>query len=539
MVSPWTRSGARRWLPVAALAALAGAMLLIPRPERREERSDARPGPERAAAEPSVAGAGESLERPPAGSPAGEPSPEAPEAPVQAGAEQPGAAPAPAQGLELRGEVVKLDGAPVAGARVRLVLLGDGGPRGAAAAADGSGAFAARGLTPGRWKVSAWKRGFGRASVEVDVPAPEPVRIVLEEDPGFDVLVTDGDGSLIAGVHVRLLARREGIAGARSSAHTGADGRAHLEGLPEGADTAFRLEARHADFPAKRESFTARDIEGGTLRLVLEKGVEVSGRVVDAGGAAAPGAEVTLLRDGEPAAEPLKTTAGGEFRFKGAAPGAYDVLARTAERGAGEVRGVEARRGDGAAGLEVRLAEGPLSVSGRVVDRGGRGVALCPVSLTLPGAGADGSGAGPRLRTVSAEDGSFRFRGLESPREGAAAWELSAGGGKISRVARTVRPGEEEIVLTVGALGSIAGRIAAASPLGSYTLQLTRENAGGGPAPARAYRFTSSDSSFRLERIEPGTYRLALVAGGTERASVEDLEVLPGEETGPVELRVD
>jgi protocatechuate 3,4-dioxygenase beta subunit len=55
--------------------------------------------------------------------------------------------------------------------------------------------------------------------------------------------------------------------------------------------------------------------------------LSVSGTVSDPTGAAIPGAEVALTRDGSPARAVL-TDSGGNFRLTGVAAGRYEIVAR-------------------------------------------------------------------------------------------------------------------------------------------------------------------------------------------------------------------
>ena len=79
---------------------------------------------------------------------------------------------------------VRLAGTPIEGARVRLILLGEGGPGGAASRTDAQGRFTLRSLEAGTWRVLAGAAGFRRASVEVEVPRESRIQLVLREDPG-------------------------------------------------------------------------------------------------------------------------------------------------------------------------------------------------------------------------------------------------------------------------------------------------------------------------------------------------------------------
>jgi tetratricopeptide (TPR) repeat protein len=88
------------------------------------------------------------------------------------------------------GTVVDVDGKPIAGAKVTLLLPGENsGP--AAVTTDGRGRWAILGLAGGRWKLAVEATGFIRADGSFDVPESGPapalkvqLRPLSEETPG-------------------------------------------------------------------------------------------------------------------------------------------------------------------------------------------------------------------------------------------------------------------------------------------------------------------------------------------------------------------
>ncbi len=445
-----------------------------------------------------------------------------------------------AQGAELQGEVVTVAGAPVPGTAVRLALLGEQVAN-ASALSNQDGAFTIRGLLPGVWKVSAAREGFRRASTRVSVPRGEPLRIEMRGDPGFIAVVTDESGSPVAGARVAVRARTDGLRSGAASALSDDGGEVRLSGLPDDPADEVAVEASHRGHAPWRRVCKGSELEAGPLRILLSRGVDVSGRVLDAGGAAVPAAEVHLLGGAAKIVKTLKTTARGEFRFTKVEPGTYDLLAVTPARGSGRLLGVGAPSGIGANGLDIVLEEGSGVIAGRIVDSSGQGVPLCPVVLRL--SAGPGAGGGPpplAIRTVSQEDGGFRFAGLPSSSPGHSPCEVTAGGGNHSRTARAVQPGKTDLELVVLPLGGIRGFVTAAGEVTGFAITISRKSANRegeeGEGLERTFRFASTDPWFRLKGLEAGTYTLTLVIRGEARAVLEDVEVRPGEETGPIEL---
>src|SRR5262249_10360177 len=155
---------------------------------------------------------------------------------------------------KVEGEVVDSTGGPVAGAKIRLFMAKQG-PDGATCKADDQGAFTARGLCPGKWRVLAFKAGFRYASMEVQVPGKGPVRLVLNPDPGFDVQVMDPQGNPLEGAHVALLAPSGGFIGSHRSGTTRQGGKIHLDGFPEEGGKAL-LEVDHPDYLKDQRTVT-------------------------------------------------------------------------------------------------------------------------------------------------------------------------------------------------------------------------------------------------------------------------------------------
>jgi hypothetical protein len=435
------------------------------------------------------------------------------------------------RGASLEGDVLGPAGEPLAGARIRAFRLEAEGPEGASATAGSDGAFALRGLRDGSWRVTAVKEGFRARSVEAPLPG-ERLRIVLVEDPGFDVIVLGPDGSPVAGARVSIVSRTGGASAGSRSGETGSAGRVHLAGLPSDPGTELALEARHRDHVPARLTRKGADLEREPLTIRFAKGGEVAGRVVNLEGAPVPNAEVTLTAVGERSTKSLKTTSSGEFVFRKAPAGSYDLAASSSRDGSGALRGISVTEGGAARDLVVKLEPGDGVIAGRVVDRAGKGVVLSPVEVILEGV------SGVAHRTMSGDGGAFRLEGLPAPGEGGA-YRLKAGGGKLSTVeVGGIRSGEEAVELVVERLGSIKGLIESPEPVDGYSIRATRTVTDGGKPFERTFRFTSRDLWFHLRGLSPGTYDLTLLVGREARAAVQGVTVTAGAETGPVEMRL-
>lgn len=254
-------------------------------------------------------------------------------------------------GAELKGEVVTQTGQPVAGAHLKLTLLGKEGPQNAPARADESGAFTIKGLRSGVWRLAAFHQGYRHGHAEITVPQAGRVRVQLEVDPGFDVLVADSSGHAVRGARVRQLGRTHGISGQKRSALTGDDGRVHLDGLPTGFDGKVKVEVSHPDYLPHQEVVTGEEIAKRALAIVLTKGVQISGRVVNSSGYGIPNAEVRLS-GAEKYRRTLATNSTGNFQFNGVKPGTYNL-----EAGATEYRAETLARVEVEAELETRELE--------------------------------------------------------------------------------------------------------------------------------------------------------------------------------------
>lgn len=234
----------------------------------------------------------------------------------------------------VEGQVIDSEGAPVAGAEVKLqpALGGPTPPADAEleAETDASGAFRVTSDDPGPFLLHARHPDFAPRTLERVAAGGEPLEIVL--DAGLEIVgrVLDANrGDPIHGARVRAAssfvgARAQGLL---AEALTDAEGRFRLERLPAGAHVVSAAAAGYA-LAELRDTRAGEEVE-----LALLPGSSIEGVVVDADGQPLPGARVratggvlpfraTVLEATEPTGDD------GGFWIPGVEPGSYRVEVR-------------------------------------------------------------------------------------------------------------------------------------------------------------------------------------------------------------------
>ncbi|MGH7856196.1 MAG: carboxypeptidase-like regulatory domain-containing protein, partial [Candidatus Binatia bacterium] len=279
---------------------------------------------------------------------------------------------------------------------------------------------------------------------------------------------------------------------------------------------------------------TSDDLDRGELAVALEKGGGLRLRIVSAEGKPVPGALVTAFQsdaDGG-ATRRLRTISIGEVHFENLRPGDYTVIATTNQDGEALARGIAVAAGDSPETREIALERGEGSITIKVVAHDGSALPLCAVRLTPSDATR---GDGLYRDGVTDESGTCRFAALP-----VATWDIEVGGRKFTRRREAAVPADgREVVLRVDQPGSIAGRVELTQVKEGYAIRVSgSRNTGGESSPyERTVRFSAFRRDFTLRDVPAGTYTLDLVIDGETAATVEGIEVAPGEKTDGVTFR--
>ncbi|RMH15088.1 MAG: carboxypeptidase regulatory-like domain-containing protein [Acidobacteria bacterium] len=315
-------------------------------------------------------------------------------------------------GLVATGRVVDFDHQPVAGAGVMLLAspVPDSGPPPAQATSDEGGSFELRDLAPGLYSLTVRAEGFVPATVpgielERSSEAIDLGSVQLDAGATVRGKVTDVEGRPLEGVELSLFGKHQGGLALRTDSR--ADGSFRFTGVPRHVQ---RLWARREGFVQREMSIDPAVEE--EVRVVLEPGITLTGRVIDARGEPVPGAPVNVKRwqHGGLIGRSVRCDEEGRFVAPDLAPGRVIL----------EVAGLVGKGGPVSVELspdrpppEVVIELKPTAtLQGRIVDLEGRPVSEAGVAISR----LDPSTRGPSgMSTHAASDqaGGFVFFGQE------------------------------------------------------------------------------------------------------------------------------
>jgi protocatechuate 3,4-dioxygenase beta subunit len=444
---------------------------------------------------------------------------------------------------------------PLAGVRVTASSSGSlfrGDARSRCARTDAKGRFRVPGLASRPYTVRASKTDYLPAAmpnIVAGVSAPGTVAIALTKASGIAGRVTDESGASVAGARVRL-ARDTNV---RALMRGGPSALFGSPGVTSGPDGAFRLRGLSAERnvtleAVKTEYVTAKrhgiSVKAGETQkdivLVLKRGLEARGRVVDTAGQPIPGAEVRLTQSERGGGarfvfqmagmnrEKADATSGadGRFRVGGLEAGGYALAVSREGYAPKRVPSVAVQAQGPNEWAPVVLAAG-VPIAGLVRNSKGEAVVSADVF-------AFGDGAGPRNARTDLE-GRFRLEGFGSDRP--VMVNVRADG--YASLQKRLNPSPEEVVLVLKASGTIRGRVEDAGtkrPVTDFTATYTESQGGfaggfrmvmGGGESEKS--FQSPDGTFELSDVPPGKWIVRASSPAYRPAEVSGVEVAEGE----------
>lgn len=458
----------------------------------------------------------------------------------------------------LSGLIVDADtGRPVAGAR--LVAKAPGATLLARSGRDGR--YVIRALPPRTYELQVDDPRYVRWSGSVDVAAGRGGSrdVPLVRGAGVTGRVVDDQGVPVEDAAVQIT--RGGPSGMRDfvrrmqargdSTRTDRNGVFTAERLTPGRGQ--RLDVRHDDFESR--SLGGLDLEPGAttkgVRVVLRRGLELTGVVVDEEERPLAGVDVELVqsftfrtRRGAmamvmPDSFPKRETgADGRFTFQGLKAGDYTLSARRPGYARATVDPVRVTEDGDQEPLALVLVPG-VTISGFLRAASGSGSPGWMVMASLEGQGQRGPGRGtPRTEEPSGPDGAFFIEGLAEGQ----AYDLQPMGpaGLGPRRAGIVAPAAD-VEITVKGVGQIAGRVAEAEsgqPVTDFEVTYRPDGRGGmrvmfggGPADRGPYRprsFVSDDGGFVLEEVPAGRWTVEVRAEGLQTGTASGVVVEEG-----------
>lgn len=332
-------------------------------------------------------------------------------------------------GGSVAGTVVDADGAPLAGYQVRATfdighmmgpasLSAMSGPTGRTET-DEAGAFRIAGLGRGPFSVMAVDPADQRIVARVDGvgQGEDSLELVARPPTAIEGIAMDETGSPIASLEVQMARLASGSMGdiraARRRTVTGPDGAFRFEDVLPGNYELWSRTETHASIEGLR--VVVQGDTPATVTLEAARAASASGVVLAPDGRPVADAEVTLI-SGEaapwqpaelsgPTVPPTRTNDEGRFALLGLP--ATSVQIRATKRGyaSGETEPFTLRPGESSARIQVSLETGG-TIEGICFDEEGltandRLVTAQSISL------------GSSLSVPTADDGTFRFEGLD------------------------------------------------------------------------------------------------------------------------------
>lgn len=415
---------------------------------------------------------------------------------------------------------------PIAGARVMLL---DEEEAEETTGADGVARFPVAG---GWTRVAATAKGYAPNQGTTRVGRGERsarLTLTLQGGAALSGRVLDEQGQPVAGARVWPVdaanAWQQG-AGDRLAVTSGTDGAFSIPVVAAGSWILFAKDDTHAQASTRPITVSGEEPTTG-VEIVMPTAAALAGVVVDDKHAPVPYATVQLSSDKWSADMVYRQAAAGadgRFELKALPRRSFKVRARsddaTSDAVAVDLTGVAERKD-----LELVLSHGG-TIAGVVVDSAGEAVAEAEVSampdFMTAKAGATSwiLAAGDTATTDG--DGHFVLHGLEDGQYRLFAVRDAGGQRQAGERAGTVaKVGDQNVRLVVPSPGAVVGKIVMES---------------GGPPPSATItagwedRTTTTDGSFRLGELLPGTYDIRVSGSEFAQVTRRDVVVAAGKE---------
>ena len=444
--------------------------------------------------------------------------------------------------LTISGTVVDEEGQPLAGIGVSASLVQKSRNRrrrvNASATSRPDGTFEIRGLVEGEYNVyganltGGGKNQAGTTGLELEWRPPK-----LETVEGR---VVDADGRPVARGSLRVWTGTQGKRNRQYNASI-TSGRFFVE-VDLSQDTGLDLEVRSAFDPAGRPidylKKRVKDLDTGTpIEVKLERGLVVSGRIVDGAGAGLANIQLRIAKKGSnnynwTGRSVTKSSEDGSWRLAGLQEGEYTI---SVTPGGDWMNPEHTPCEAGDKDIVIKLARG-LAIAGVVFDPNGEPLAAADVWLNeTPGSRKRrGVDKGPRdwtaqyrFRSKTGANGQFLIRGL--PEDGlfhVGANGSGPDGAYTSETLNDVSPGTKNLQIHLGEAATIEGAVWGpdGEPITSGSVRANPLAKGPGQT-SRSTNLRNGSNTFKLGPLKPGRYKLTFHPRGQKYSAPEPLEV--------------
>jgi protocatechuate 3,4-dioxygenase beta subunit len=413
---------------------------------------------------------------------------------------------------------------------------------------DAKGRFRIAGLAARSHTVRASKTDYlpvAMPGILAGASSPGTLAIALQKAAAVSGRVSDESGAPVSGARVRfardsnvraLIRSGPGAFFGNPGVTSGPDGAFRMRGLA--AEKNLTLEAAKAGYvTAKRHGVTLKAGESiKDITLVVKRGLEARGRVVNSAGEPIAGAEIRLTR-AERGGARFMFQIGGMNREKPDAASGADGSFRVAGLEPGDYAVAVSRDGYAPKRVpSVTVAEKPPNDWPPIVLAAGVPIAgVLRSSKGDPVVGADvfAFADGTSRNSRSDPEGRFRLEGFGGDRP----LMISIRADGYANLQRRVTPSPEEIVIVLKTSGTIRGRVEDAAtnrPVTDFTASYTESQGGFGGGirivmGESEKSFQSADGSFELSDIPPGKWNVRATAPGYRGADVSGVELAEGE----------